>query len=836
MSIYNKIKNNCFFYKLTLLLIVLCVGFSIRIYYNNDLPVEKRHNYSVYYTQSFMYATNCKLSLLDNSSRKVVDDFLSSKINSLNIDDLKCVKNNSNIFKIIKNTRLGTFNYYIAGIVWKFFGVSWSNLFNFYTFISMLACFSLFLVGRAISRSYWGGLFSALAYIVSTPEIYGGVWSIRDASPVWFFSFSLMFLFVFTGIYKNKFLNYFSYYLLGIVTLLGIGWRSDALLFFPALLLMIIITLIIDYKKKKKSLIQNIYYVLFFVIGCYSVLLLDGKIRGLVTPFAFMHIALYAEDARSQLGQYENNFEINVSDMYTKIQVENYKSVVYPNQKITYMKGDYGRVSMELYFKVVKHNIYQWVNSFPQYFYKKFILIDVRLNNIRSALYSFTFDPTQNVVLMNLWSAIVIFSLFGGAVMFFLNWHRFEVTFFLGFVFYYSLIYWAIFPAAKHIIIMSVPISILSGLFAYFIVSYIVSGNIRNEINSAIINKKNIKFLIYTILFFVTVYGVMLALSSLYSKSVKQQYVDSINDLLHYENINKLDVNVRDSSFSIDLSSYQQVGLLVDFYMKAKNDYVMIQKNKGLPGGQLATTKYTYKISNDSNEHKLFTVCSKMGGINNVKIDFPKCAIVKNVQMISLNKWDGVQYTTVFNDKNNSSGAQSVRDSKKLASFKKNKDSILLARLDLKDFIINSQEKNSELMLNEDSKEVVWNVVSKRDYIWSGYQKKPPLNSNSYFNVVFDEANSILDQNLFVMLRFYDKRGRGVYSSPVKKIKDVTIYENNGYEIIFDVSNVDKSAVNYGIIFKTQLKGEYALPKKIKIFQTFLSCDKELGVTDSSRP
>src|SRR3989442_515062 len=131
----------------------------------------------------------------------------------------------------------------VAGVLWKIFGVRWSTIFHFYSIVSAFVCLLIFLIARKLSGSYWAGCLAAIIYVVSPQEIKFGIISIRDISPFWFGSIAFFWLVVLTDRTRSAFRNFVSIAGLGGVSLLGYGWRTDALLFPPFIFTALIVWL-----------------------------------------------------------------------------------------------------------------------------------------------------------------------------------------------------------------------------------------------------------------------------------------------------------------------------------------------------------------------------------------------------------------------------------------------------------------------------------------------------------------------------------------------------------------------------------------------------------------
>lgn len=844
----NKIKTYSFIYKIFLLLLILSITLSLRIYFNLKLPVENRHNYPNHYLNAVSYAAggldydklkiNTKsymLAGIDHDTKgtsvsKVLDDFLNAKVNTLDIQSLQMyIKGEAYILELLVDNTFGAFDQYVAAFIWKIFGISWRNLFYFYSFLSTLSGLGLFLLGRKITKSYWGGLLVATVYAFSSPELYGGIWSIRDASPVWFFTFVVTFFFVFTGIYKKQWLNYLSYYALGIITLLGIGWRSDALLFFPIIMLFLIIKLYLEKKLQKNTLKNTLLYFILFIFGSYSIMTLNSKLSAPSAPLGFMHIALYADKIRSNIGSYENNFQNEFNDYQTLWQVQHYQKHNYPDENtVQMMQGNYGKYCLELYIKSLTHNIYQWVKTYPRYFYNTFLLQDVILSNTN------TFRQTQNKIIQEIWKGAVYLASVGTIILLFIGAYKHTVSFFITFVFYYSIIYWSMLPLSKHIMIMSVPISVLSGIFIFYIFSIINKKIVRRKVKKMIFPKR--KFLIFfssIIVIFIS-YNIILYITMKYSTQIKNDLVNKIISISKEGKDITTDINPNwKNKFSIDLSQFKPIAVMVEFQTTGEKGLVTVydQYNKW---GKVIPIEYKYNVASKERNHTLFTTCMGFNIDKNyrIKIQLPPNATISRVKLIPLTNWNGTTYGTVFDKNHKSPGAESIvlSNSIKYQLYKKNKNSLFLFDLHEQDFVITAfnNKKKLDLLKKINNQSLLWQSTSNRDHLWNSQHNlnlTKVESSVAIINAVFKKNNAILNQNLFIRLQLYDNGNNMLYKTPLQKIDDIIIRERNTYEVIFDISDIPKEASKFRIYFYARELGKYVIPKDMKIFQTVITDD-----------
>ena len=831
-----------FLYKVVLLLLILSITLSLRIYFNVKHPIEKRHNYPNHYLNAVSYAVGGldynKLKLNPNSYMlsgidhdthgvskvKELDDFLNSRVNTLDIQSIGMyIKGEAQIFELLSDNSFGTFDQFVAAYTWKIFGVSWKNLFYFYSFLSTLAGFGLFLVGRQVTQSYWGGLAVLSVYACATPELYGSVWSIRDTSPVWFFSFAITFFFIYVGNYSKSILNYLSYYLLGLLTLVGIGWRSDALLFFPIITMFLIIKLSRDYTLQKSTLRSTIMYFMLFIFGSYSIMSLDSKLRAPSAPLGVMHIALYGESIRSTIGKYENNFQNQFNDYETLEQVKYYQKHNYPNEKtLELMQGKYGQYCLELYIISLKHNIYQWVKSYPKYFYTHFLLNDTTLSNSNS------FQQIQNPIIHSLWKLAVYIAIVGSILLLVLGVYSCTISFFIIFSFYYSIVYWSVLPLTKHIMVMSIPISVLSGIFIFYFLArlrvYILKENVEVPINL----KKRLFVSLISIFFMVLIYQLVLYLSMDYSKKKKTDFVQNIMSISKEgrDITSEIAIDYK-NEFSLNLSALKPIGIMVEFSTTG-DEGILIVHDQYKKWDKVSSIDYNYKITDKSKEHIFFKTCM---GFNiekkyTIKIQLPFGATIQRVKLVPLTNWNGTTYGTTFTKDYISPGAQNVEltNAIKYQYYKKNEASLLLVHLDKNDFSLNTSDRknDSTILKNIDNNYFLWDSTSN-PLLWISQNKisfKKTADAFTIIHTLFKKNDDMLAQDLYLRAEVYDENDKAIYITKLKSLKNDIIEEKDSYEMFFDISDAPKESRKLRIFFYSVSANEYTIPSDIKIFQT----------------
>src|SRR5439155_912540 len=80
------------------------------------------------------------------------------------------------------------------------------------------------------------GILAALLFLALPFENQQAIRSVRDISPLWFATVAFGFFVCVAGNFTTRKWNYLTYLALGALSLLGVGWRSDAFLVSPVLL------------------------------------------------------------------------------------------------------------------------------------------------------------------------------------------------------------------------------------------------------------------------------------------------------------------------------------------------------------------------------------------------------------------------------------------------------------------------------------------------------------------------------------------------------------------------------------------------------------------------
>jgi hypothetical protein len=201
-----------------------------------------------------------------------------------------------------------TLDLWATAVLWKLFGINWSVFFAFYAAVSTAAGLGLYLIARRVSGSYWCGLAAAFGFFASPLELYSGTWSTRDTVPLWATVLAFAGLAWLAGAGRSLLRLATMSFVAGAASLVGLGWRPDAMLVPPFIFGSLLLILFWQHRGTGEIAAAAAA----FLGGCFAVILL---IRAL-GPASYsqegvvFHIAWYGESARSNLLLTENPFQV----------------------------------------------------------------------------------------------------------------------------------------------------------------------------------------------------------------------------------------------------------------------------------------------------------------------------------------------------------------------------------------------------------------------------------------------------------------------------------------------------------------------------------------------
>lgn len=366
----------------------------------------------------------------------------------------------------------------VAALLWSWFGVRWSVYFVFYSLVSTLAAFCVFLIGRK-AGGYWAGIIALLFYTACPLENEYVVRGVRDISPLWFALFGFAFTVCLAGVSQGRWVRMTSYVVAGIIAVIGYGWRTDALLLPPFLLAFLIGSLMVE-----RRFTEIPRAAVAFAVG--TALCLAG-IRAItpgegVSPQRGFHMAYYGHAARANLLGIEDSLNIYRCDIDTHLDA-NYYAVANGLEAggEPYLSAAYGSACRRMFVEAVRYDSWHIVSQFPIFLYRALLgsgLRDLPVNTdyfMSRPRWTGPVALAQRFVLTPLYRLGPYLTVLGLISVLF--WVR-PVTVAAGiaaFLCYYGAILLSVLPEYKHTGLLVLPLCVLSGLA----VTSIVNGSWR---------------------------------------------------------------------------------------------------------------------------------------------------------------------------------------------------------------------------------------------------------------------------------------------------------------------------------------------------------------------
>lgn len=361
------------------------------------------------------------------------------------------------------------FDLYVAAGIWKAFGISWFALGAFYVGISALAGLAVLLTTWRLSKSFWAGALAAALFAVSPFEVTQSVKDLRDTNPTWFAAFGFFVLLWVTNRFKSRWANGASFLLLGAVSLVGYGWRSDALVFPPFFLAASMVQL---------ALARTHWRVALGVLACFALgvagvwLVLRGAhdLPRQVMETRF-HIAYFGEETRCNLLGVENSLQIFRDDSKTLADAMAFQEATEPDvDPPLYCAPGYGVLCKTMYLKALRHNLYLWVSRAPRTLWCAISGCPEPMKVQGVAIPALTADlPARAARLLarlcRLFAILFpLLAVLGGLAVFARSLNRTAAGILVCFVLYYTAIWFCVAPEQRHWGPLLAPLCVLAGL------------------------------------------------------------------------------------------------------------------------------------------------------------------------------------------------------------------------------------------------------------------------------------------------------------------------------------------------------------------------------------
>ncbi len=359
---------------------------------------------------------------------------------------------------------------YFAAALWKCFGISWQVLFTFYALVSTACCAMIFLIAQRLSGDPWAGLAAALLFFASPLEGHVAAISIRDANPAWFAIGCCWLLVCVVDTRRSRLGNLASYAVLGVVAMLGTGWRFDSLLWAPFFGLSMIAVMTARRRGWRPVLLATLLFVGGAATTRAAIVALFPA--GEMAPGTGFHMAAYADFTRANVLGLENSLQVNRCDaqtLFTARLVSDQQSDGHA-EPVEYLSPRYARLCRELFLDEARYNLYPWVRGFPRFCAKclhGFSSADTFYGVPRTQLDSERIEWLKPVYrgLLDPLTACLPWLLLAGIIALVLRpVERTMPCVVAAFVLYYAPVLWLVLPEAKHLTPMLLPLCVLGGV------------------------------------------------------------------------------------------------------------------------------------------------------------------------------------------------------------------------------------------------------------------------------------------------------------------------------------------------------------------------------------
>jgi hypothetical protein len=260
--------------------------------------------------------------------------------------------------------------YVVAGL-WQLFGIRWDVVFLFGVAMSTLTCLFICLIGRRLGGSFWSGLAAGALYSAAPLASYLETWSLRDSSPLWFAAAGFWLLFCRVDRtpapgFKRQMAECSG---LGLVVMLGFGWRPDVLLTVAFLGTSLIVLLALQKTNWRRIAACAAAYAAGAWL-CHAAIEMLTNEPAVDSQNGF-HMAAYADFSRANLLKLENSFQIHRCDRETLFVARQYEHAHEPlAPPLPFIGSRYSAVCRQMFFDELRYNAFWWTFKFPVVYWK----------------------------------------------------------------------------------------------------------------------------------------------------------------------------------------------------------------------------------------------------------------------------------------------------------------------------------------------------------------------------------------------------------------------------------------------------------------------------------
>lgn len=246
----------------------------------------------------------------------------------------------------------------LAALLWRAVGTRWDVIFAFYAGLSTLAAALVFLLARSLSGRL-AAFLALLMFLASPMDTKWATTSIRDVCPAWFDLLALAALLWLTPTHWSGRRRLAGCFLAGAVSMIGYGWRTDALLM-PALALVALLARMAAARTPARVLATAAGMLLAGVLATYAGIRGLGGDQALSSNIGF-HIASYGSATRANLAGVENSFQSLRDDAQMTIDVS-----YHVGRLLIYGTPEYTLAARDTYLTTLRYSLFAWLRIYPK--------------------------------------------------------------------------------------------------------------------------------------------------------------------------------------------------------------------------------------------------------------------------------------------------------------------------------------------------------------------------------------------------------------------------------------------------------------------------------------
>ena len=369
-------RSHIVIWQLALLVALLAAHLGVRVYHTTHQPISMgaRHDYIRSYAFSLSLILDKgfnDLPVFGTAAGTPVDDFLWLRRSELSREELRAFAADIprpsqdphfGIYAPLASTRV--LDIHLTALLWRIFGISWTVLYVVAAVASTVCCLLIYLIGQRLGGGFWPGFLGALIFFASPMEKFLSGWSVRDSSPLWFAAGAFCVLVCFFD--RSTSLRRYAVggLVLGIVAVLGVGWRLDSLIIAPFVAAAMTAAILVRSRRVTSAVAAC---VCFGMSGLATHALIGQLGPEVHQPAGSgFHMAYYGDAVRSNQLGIENSSQVAWCDMQTAMEARRYAASALGQQEpLLYVTERYGEVCRQMYFGLLRYNAYRWTAAFP---------------------------------------------------------------------------------------------------------------------------------------------------------------------------------------------------------------------------------------------------------------------------------------------------------------------------------------------------------------------------------------------------------------------------------------------------------------------------------------